>query len=302
MDLFNESLVMKNILDEGDFKTFGDLSSFILENQNVLNESFNIRKKYEPLIKKFNKKQRDCEVELAKRNIDVNLIKDIATRNANAMSDKIKGMSFNKTNIIKASEYVADGLMRTRKTIIDTISTNVSDILDKDNETGSYIFILFTIIIINTYVDVLLKLIFGPVMGESLTAVFVAPITEEIGKLTATKVNGKHGQWYNIIFNAYELSYYVSNMSKAGGKIMLAIGLRIPAVIMHTVNQLIIDYGYKRDIAKGKDKDVAGGTAVMITMIIHAIFNFMGTRYDVLIPVKGSDSNKIIIKKNPKLF
>ena len=134
---------------------------------------------------------------------------------------------------------------------------------------------------INTIFNYLFIMIFyDSELAGKITSTCVAPLTEEIAKLTAEKFVGrtKHGfSAYNIYFNILEFSDYFFKMFKHMSVLLpvlkkseiakTAILTRIPAVIMHTVNTGLIKLGMN------VNSELGGETMTIVTIIIHAVFN-----------------------------
>lgn len=283
MTIVNETLILNNLMKEESFETFGEFSDFIKENLDSVNflESFTLKKNYDNYIKKFNKRNKDYEIKLSQMGIDVKSFKTLVRKNALATCNELRNLSVTKDGIKKGSKLIEKKLVETKETVIDTIVNSLADFLEgTDSAILSSAIIVLMIISINTFMAILLTFFFGPPRGLALTAVIVAPITEEIGKLTAIRIDGRNnkkreGLTYNIVFNVTEFYMYAAQLLGGGASLGLILKLRVPAIIMHTVNQLLLRFGYKRDIAEGKDKDVAGTSGLVVTMAIHSIFNFV---------------------------
>ena len=137
--------------------------------------------------------------------------------------------------------------------------------------------------LINSIFLILFSLIFGS-LGAGLTASCIAPLTEELTKLTADKYVGssKHGiSIYNVVFNINEFTQYFIKLfvsfscvypnKKKSDIVKSVVMLRIPAIIMHTVNTGIIKLGRK------KNEEIGGETAVLATILIHSCFNALAS-------------------------
>ena len=170
------------------------------------------------------------------------------------------------------------------ETLEDTAQELYGNFADNDTAYGRFIRSMLCAIVptsINTIFDYLFKIIFSDnELAEKITATCVAPLTEEIAKLTAEKFVGrtKHGlSTYNIYFNILEFSDYFFKMFmqmsillpflKKSEIAKTAILTRIPAVIVHTVNTGLIKLGMN------VNSELGGETMTIVTIIIHAVFN-----------------------------
>ena len=95
--------------------------------------------------------------------------------------------------------------------------------------------LLFRVLITNTIIHELLKLVFGPI-GVSIWAVVCAPIVEENSKIAAVK--GDFIVEYNLVFNAYEFTYYTITYGPAVG-VANIVKIRLAVIGMHTTTAIV---------------------------------------------------------------
>ena len=108
----------------------------------------------------------------------------------------------------------------------------------------------------------------GIVMGTFITALIVAPVTEEFFKLYTMKSG--YGPTALFLFNAFEFSQYVLLMIAQGISPIKAILVRLVTVIMHYTSAGTQKYFYDKDEEE---------TGYRLSILIHSLFNFFAIFY-----------------------
>lgn len=103
-------------------------------------------------------------------------------------------------------------------------------------------FTLVVIIVINTFFAIIfISLTGNPDIGLLLTAILIAPVTEEIGKFISIKY--KFSLPFLIAFNVTEFSLYVARYFSVYGIIIIPI--RLIGVLLHTLWTVIMRKNYQ---------------------------------------------------------
>lgn len=272
--MLNETLFLNE-----EFNNFGEYLDILREEfeKEYFTESFSLtRTKVDKMIKDFNLNKRNNIIALNRMGIKCNKLLDYSNQKAKELYEDIRKQSYSKQGCKNIAKLSSKAISDIKTNIIDGITNNTAEFI-KDttsNETIQTAILLMIVVSVNTLFSVLFDLLFGPVGGLIIHALIVAPIVEEMGKLVAVKVEKDHsGSRYTTTFNIIEMHTYMSRMIKSGTSVVVAFGVRIPAMILHVVNTYIISNGYKKDIQEGKSKENAGSIATMITMCIHGLFN-----------------------------
>lgn len=268
-----------------DFETVGDLCNYIKESF-IINESILLNDvKINKAKNLYNNSMKDKVEFLTKRGIDIEKIVKDNKKGVEKLVSNIQKTKMDKQGMLKISKMVSSEVAKVKENVITSITNGSQEILE-DMDTSDEIkcvCIICVVVTINSLFLIILSLLFGQ-YAMIILAVIVAPVTEELGKLVATKSTKDNGTKYNIMFNVYEAGSYILRLVVSGISLPMAIGIRIPAVIMHTVNQMIIKYKYKKDI-ENQDTN-AGSMAVIITMLIHGIFNGLAITAQILSTIK----------------
>lgn len=285
----------ENLLEDLDFENSLLSKDVVLLEEGIKDIFKNIRKAPSDFTKVLKAKN------MIEREYGLNLDKHIS-KYKNDLSDiaHLVQNKSNKLNDEKSVELLEKSITKKFLTFLPNLLKEISDDLaetleytaqelygnfaDNDTAYGRFIRSMLCAIIptsINTIFNYLFKIIFSDnELAGKITATCVAPLTEEIAKLTAEKFVGrtKHGlSTYNIYFNILEFSDYFfkifMQMSillpslKKSEIAKTAILARIPAIIMHTVNTGLIKIGMN------VNSELGGETMTIVTIIIHAGFN-----------------------------
>lgn len=273
--MLNETLFLNE-----NFKTFGDYTETLKESLEEIffNEALTLNKnKNDKLIKKFKMDRNRNIAQLNSKGIKVNRMLAYSDKVGKELAIKIKKEKFSKAGAKNIAKYTSEAIGDIKRNAIDEITEQLKDFITDASGGDEYIgaFILLGIVLcVNTMFNILFTILFGPLGGIALTSIIIAPITEEIAKLVSVRFEkDRSGSIYNVVFNMTEFMMYFSRMYEAGVSIPVAIGIRIPAVIMHSVNTWLISSGFKSDVKNGRSEDTAGSIATILTMCIHSIFN-----------------------------
>lgn len=266
------------------FNTFGDYTNTIKENLDNLffNEglSLNLNKsKINGLVKKFKIDKNRNIAQLNTSGIKVNKILEYSDNVGKDLAIKIKKEKFSKSGVKNIAKYTSEAVEQVKRNVIDEIveqlKSFISDASNGDEHVAALV-LVGIVLSVNTLFSALFTILFGPLGGVTITSIVIAPITEEISKLVAVRFEkDRSGLIYNVVFNVTEFMIHFNRMYNAGVPAPIAIGIRIPAIILHSVNTWLISIGFKSDVEKGKSEDTAGSVATILTMCIHSIFNAM---------------------------
>ena len=221
-----------------------------------------------------------------------------STINPSGILDKL-GIKNAKPKIDKAGKDIANTIKtqgiskKSRAQIHNIVADLFKDLADSISKTSIYdngklkdidkpklissLTLLLWVVIVNSLCNVILTIMFGPQLGMALTAIIVAPIVEEAGKQIALK--GKFDKEYFIVFNVFEASKYISDLTMAGLPFAKALRARIFAAGMHGVNTIIHkmfdseEFRKKFNIDNDDKKDKATFASYIISMIVHGTWN-----------------------------
>lgn len=256
--------------------TVEEINSIFSSNDIIIDEVFiNTKQIQDFLNKNFNPFIKmgisPSDIKLLKtRSIDVssNILNIVKTQGLNN-----KSKASISTELNNFYDFVADLL---KDFVIDQ---KIPDKFDARNITKSLILLLI-VASINDIFTILFILLFSqnPLLGERISAIIVAPLTEEAGKIISIK--GKFDKEYFFIFNAFEFATYVKLGVNAGADLKKMVLLRSIAVSAHFTFTLIHKF-MQSDIIKKlfnpKDEkdfeDKCIFTGNIIGVALHTLFN-----------------------------
>lgn len=152
--------------------------------------------------------------------------------------------------------------------------------LSQAEKWGVSVLMLVAILILNTFIINILSLIcallgLSPLIGFALGAIFIAPITEETAKFISIKKKAT-GQFFTT-FNLAEFSMYIASLTSAGVPLLTAVLGRLLAVSMHGATTYVQWRHRKSGEEKGEVDDKTAKKGLAIGMVIHSMWNFLGT-------------------------
>lgn len=245
--------------------------------------------------KTYNEKMKEKREKIVKAGIDINKVDNIAKKTAKQLTS----LSSSTTTTTKVAKQAVNPfkqmiveLIEVARTAHQLFSDMGSDLsIDNGYEKESQatillksLFILLITYLINSIFCTIFTMFFGITVGSILTAVIVAPICEELGKLTSVKE--KMSGTYYLVFNVFEFSSYLSRIVLGGGKLTQAVLIRVPALLLHFVNHKIIEAGYKKDKENGLEDSELGNFATFITICIHGAFNALALGTEIVLNAK----------------
>lgn len=194
------------------------------------------------------------------------------------ITETIKEKGINKSVIAEIG--------RKLKTFYENIAKLISESDIDGLEVGDYDLnkirqawvLTFYVSIINTLFIIVLSGLFGNI-GRGLAVWFCAPLVEESAKQIS--IRGKFATEFAAVFNTYELSTYVMNMTMNGINPIKAIKTRLFPVFMHLSTTIIQYISNNKDILKklGLDKeedaDKISFIGNVIGVLIHCTWNFL---------------------------
>ena len=272
-----QAIIIDNLLESNNIGsvTFEQFSNYF----NTIN-LFNFTEQYEILNeeeKNGSDKLASHEQRLRNAGFDLGKFKKDLRK---IIDNKIAGFKNTTVDDKDLKSKLSSLVANIKQAIKNFISNAVSYFKDKEKlkQLGkdvaiSYI-LAITVAVINTAMLAVLQA-FIPGLATSIVTCITGPLTEEIGKRIADKL-GK-GDIYNKVFNAFEANNYIQQFLAAGCSLPKAVLVRIPAIIMHTVNQKLIKHAGANETdekVKNKKKNIMG----LITFALHAAFNVAGLK------------------------
>lgn len=220
-------------------------------------------KKESKLKQKYNNAMREYEQQLTAMGVDGKQVRDIAERKARGMNPESLKESTIKKQIGEMIEEIQEKGFRSLTVPIITVAV---------------------IVFINSMMMLMFVSLAGPVIGASMTAILVGPLTEEIGRFI--NVKRRDGGRFNIIFNITEYSIYMFQAALAGVPLAAMAAIRILPVIMHTLWTVILR----------KNMQAGASAPPLKTITAHALFNsipFIGVVTTmVMVSGKNPDANE----------
>ena len=194
--------------------------------------------------------------------------------NKNGITNSISSGTKSISNIIASALIKSDYLM-------DDLSDNL-DIFgseDLEEKVLNSLRILIFVLISSTICLIILMILFGPVIGQVLAAIMIAPVIEDAGKSLA--VRNDCGDIYNVLFNIFEAGSYISSLTMMGYGLSKAIAIRLPAIAMHSIGTFIqkafsSDKLLKKlnmDPKNDNDKRKLRMMGQVISTLLHVVFN-----------------------------
>jgi hypothetical protein len=217
---------------------------------------------------------------LKEKNIDFDKYESYIKKEATKIALQIKNSSFNESCFIldegniqlAKNSTLAKQINNTIETSFFNIFTTLYDDLQKkDAELTITIFLI--VALANDFFVILFTILTGSLdIGKYLTAIFIAPITEETGRRYLLKKGADLG-YYTLYINTFEFITYVILMMINGTPILIAISIRLFVALLHHFWSSLQKYGYIKDIKLGKTPEEAGNTEYILAIVLHSIYN-----------------------------
>jgi hypothetical protein len=163
-------------------------------------------------------------------------------------------------SLIKDTVDSPEGRKRAVNHLAEAIKSTFYGI-NVDQMKKALIMLLF-VLLLNTFMYTALVMVFGTAVGGIITAVVVAPLTEEISKHIAIK-GGYHGAFV-LSINIFEFFSYVSLGVRTGGKLGKVIIIRTASAMTHWLEVVLQKYF---------DQKKASTTGLVVAILIHATWN-----------------------------
>lgn len=216
-------------------------------------------------------------------------IRKMKLENKDKIKSKVDDFGKEITETIKEkgiNKSVIAELGRKLKSFYEDIADLISDSDIPGLEVGNYDLnkirqswiLLFYVSIINTLFIIILTGLFGNI-GRGLAIWLCAPLVEEGAKQIS--IRGKFATEFAVVFNMYEFSTYVLQMTMGGINPIKAIKVRLFPVFMHLSTTIIQYISNNKDILKklGLDKeedaDKISFIGNVIGVLIHCTWNFL---------------------------
>lgn len=237
-EIANDYVENYDYLDEGISSIYNKITDF-LRNKNKLS---NHVKEYKNKIKKIEK--------LAEKKAGRDVVRSVKKLAIKSSKVGKYTTTKNKTYWEVVSDSLEDGFMKIAKMNMKTAS--------------AITLILLVVIFINTAAIVLLTYAgLSSSYALMMTAIFVAPIIEEIAKVLALRTG--IGDEYMVLFTFAEFGIYVVNMYEAGFTVLLAVIIRSLAIIQHYFYYALHKQGYE----EGKQALMSSAA-----IVLHGLWNF----------------------------
>ena len=224
----------------------------------------NLNSKIDKKVITHKAKIKKIEGKLKEKGIDPDFIKTVTTKHVKQAIKQI-----HKNNDVK---NIAKISLNHFSNAVDEVKGEIKKSVGE--ATLFSIGLLFVVVMINSFLLALLTILcvsFGlaPIFGFYLTAIFVAPLTEEYGKYISIKYDSVGS--YFIFFNTLEFFSYIFQLVGSGMSLTLAILLRSLPVLMHALTTTI-QYRMRKN-AKKEDKEEASKLGLIAGIMIHFFWN-----------------------------
>jgi len=238
----------------------------------ILQESFNIKEKISDILDRDLKKLFNNNDEIyAKAKIAVkstasSIVYDI--KNKGVKKESSKSIAHKLEELFKELEELLFESLDTEK-----LENGKYDVTKIKNALKAILYILISRLVFS----IIFNLICGPHIANILGSCILAPITEELGKKFAA--SGNFEKEFFIIFNAYEFSGYIYELTKINKLPLLkAIRARTAAVLMHLSTTIIHWLSKNEKVQKVIKLDDAQSKTLGygISVFIHALWNVLG--------------------------
>ena len=256
-------------------------------NNDVIEESFkdNLNDIKNKLFSKIDSTIESLSSDICKKfNIDNRAVKQQIKPEVSRIKQDINknGISSFASGARGVSRVISDALLNS-DSFMDSIAKYVNE--NDQPKIAKAVRLLIFVLIISAIVQLIALLAFGSA-GNIIVSTIIAPIIEDGAKAIA--VRGEYGAVYNVIFNAFEFSSYISMFSLNRYSIGKGILVRIPAIAMHSINTFIqyltTNEKFQKILHINKDDEESKKKLRVIGQIlstlIHAIYNSLGVRYN----------------------
>ena len=274
--------IYKDSISLNEFAEFCDIL-----NNDVIEESFkdNLNNIKNKLFSKIDSTIESLSSDICKKfNIDNRAVKQQIKPEVSRIKQDINknGISSFASGARGVSRVISDALLNS-DSFMDSIAKYVNE--DDQPKIAKAVRLLIFVLIISAILQLIALLAFGTA-GNTIVSTIIAPIIEDGAKAIA--VRGEYGAVYNVIFNAFEFSSYISMFSLNGYSIGKGILVRIPAIAMHSINTfiqyLMTNEKFQKILHINKDDEESKKKLRVIGQIlstlIHAIYNSLGIRYN----------------------
>lgn len=213
-----------------------------------------------------------------KLNVAQNKQKIITNAIKSTSSDIINNIMKNGINK-QSRSFIAEKMSDLKSYILDILGNVEYDMLEFANYDANKIIKSFVLVLLvsiaNSIVIVLCTTLF-PGVGTFIAYAIVAPIFEELCK--AVSIKGEFTAEFAVVFNALEMSQYVTGIVANGGKLIDAVKIRLRAVGMHLTTTIIQWITSNKKIMEKlnideNDKDKISFIGQLLGTIIHGIWN-----------------------------
>lgn len=272
-DYINELLETNNI----GFLELGDIKNY-LEETNLLSLTETVHILYEESEKSKQATLGPHEQRLRNAGFDIKRFKSDLKNDMEKVASSFSSIKINDKQAKEKLNSFTSKMKEIAKTYAKKAGNYFADRekMEKLGKDVAISFIMFVIVVtINTGIMMILNTVFPFGLGNTIGMTITGPLCEELFKRLATKFG--IGNTYNVVFNICEASTCIQRFLSIGISLPKAILARIPAIIMHTINQRIINkVGEKETDEKIKNKKK--NLVIILTFAIHAAFNFAGIK------------------------
>ena len=251
------------------------------------------RRDVDSAVSNYQNRMDGVRKELRRRGVDTGRVELEAEAAGRRIGQRLKSGDVSKSLRALLEDTQAD-FLTTFRTMYDDLGDQ------KDLESGVELFLL--VLFANTVASIVLSVLVGPMAGMMVTAVIVAPFTEETARREAIQ-RGYGLSSFTAAVNAFEFISYVSRMLQVGVSLGVAVTIRLTMAVFHQFLGALQKWGYVKDIQAGVDPVNAGKFEYGAAIFIHALNNmYGGLLWKAIFPkVFGEDVQDIHFSNAPLL-
>lgn len=205
-------------------------------------------------------------------NINQDYIMSSINKTCTNIINIIKKYGINKKSIDKIYKELDGNFSRIANRVAPSIKVDTTKWQYEKEKMRSAVMLFLIVLSINSTIKIVLWVIFNETIADNITAVLVAPITEEFAKQVSIK--GGFTAEFAAIFNAYEITYYTTKYSLFYGvEVKKMIVLRLKVALMHLTTTLIQWLTNNTKIVGIENKEKASVIGNIVGILIHGCWN-----------------------------
>jgi len=247
----------------------------LIHELNILGKEIQIPDKIKKIAANINVKKSTQEYKkymtsrfsiLKKVNVDINSLRKEAVGIGKSLKNELESSYKKGEDPKKVAEKLKNKITGKVNNYVKSHLPEMEDDLTGGEKIGIGIALIIGTVMINTIFFTALSILFTPIIGLSLTAIFVAPVIEEGAKSIALQQGITYGKQWTFVFASAELVNYMINGAMAGMALVPLLIGRLIAVLFHLATVSV-----QAEFVK-KDKTFVG---YVVGVLMHMAWNTM---------------------------